>query len=161
MNNLNNYVYGLSSRIIHPRQRLQDMRMRLDDYSIRLLSSINNALTRRNEHLAFKHDWLMHASPAKKVASMQEQVKALQAASIRQINGCLRERQTTISRNVSILDALNPMSILHRGYSITRTLPDRTVVRRDNQVSIDQDLEILLGKGRLTVTVAGKNNEME
>ena len=158
---LSNIINGLSSRIIHPRQRLQDMRMRLDDYSIRLLSSINRALTRRNERLAFQHNMLMHVSPAKTVASMQEQVNTLQDASIRQINRLLREGQTAISKNVSMLAALNPMAILNRGYSITRTLPDRSVVRGAGQVSIDQHLEILLGRGRLTVTVAEKKNEAD
>lgn len=151
-----NLINGLSNRIIHPRQRLQDMRMRLDDYSIRLLASINRALTRRNERLAFQHNMLMHVSPAKTAASMQKQVNTLQDASIRQINRLLREGQTAISKNVSMLAALNPMAILNRGYSITRTLPGRSVVRGAAQVSLDQRLEILLGRGRLTVTVAEK-----
>ncbi len=156
-----NLINGFSSRIIHPRQRLQDMRMRVDDYSIRLLSSIHRALTRRNERLAFQHNMLMHVSPAKTVVSMQEQVNGLQDASTRQINRLLLERQTAISKNVSVLDALNPMAILRRGYSITRTLPNRSVVRSVNQVTMDQNLEILLGRGRLTVTVAEKKNEAD
>jgi exodeoxyribonuclease VII large subunit len=159
LKNLFNLIIGLSSRIIHPRQRLQDLRMRVDDYSIRLLSSIDRALTRRHECLAFQHNMLMHVSPATTVASMQEQVNTLQDASIRQINRLLREGQSTISKNVSMLDALNPLAILQRGYSITRTLPHRSVVRGVNQVTINQSLEILLGRGRLTVTVAEKKNE--
>ena len=135
--------------------------MRVDDYSIRLFSSITSALERRNERLAFQHNMLMHASPAKTVASMQDQINALQDASIRQINRLLREGQTAMSKNISMLDALNPMAILKRGYSITRTLSDRFVVRDVNQVDIDQNLEILLGRGRLTVTVAEKNNQAD
>lgn len=158
---LSKLVNGLSSRIIHPRQRLQDMRMRVDDYSMRLFSSITSALTRRNEHLAFEHNMLMHVSPAKTVASMQDQVNTLHQTSIRQINRLLREGQTAISKNISLLDALNPMAILRRGYSITRTLPDRSVVRGVNQVTIDQNLEILLDRGRLTVTVADKKNQVD
>jgi exodeoxyribonuclease VII large subunit len=56
-----------------------------------------------------------------------------------------------------MLDALNPMAILERGYSITRTLPDRSVVRSAKKVTIDQNLEILLGHGQLTVVVTGRN----
>jgi exodeoxyribonuclease VII large subunit len=160
LNILFKHIDGLSRRIVHPRQRLQDIRMRLDDYSIRLLSSINNALTRKNERLAFQDNMLMHVSPKTTVTSMQEQVNTLQDASIRQISHLLREGRTAIARNVSMLDALNPMAILQRGYSITRALPDRSIVRHANQVTLDQSLEILLGKGRLTVTVAGKINEV-
>ena len=55
-----------------------------------------------------------------------------------------------------MLEALNPMAILQRGYSITRTLPARSVVRSTRQVKIKQKLEVLLGKGQLTVTVNEK-----
>jgi len=161
LKNMLNRVIGLRSRILHPRQRLQDMRMRVDDYAIRLLSSITSSLARRNERLAFQRNMLMHVSPARTVASMPDQVNNLHQASIRQINRLLREGQTAMNKNASMLDALNPMAILQRGYSITRTLPDRSVVRGANQVNIDQNLEILLGRGRLTVTVDDIENQVD
>ena len=54
-----------------------------------------------------------------------------------------------------MLEALNPLAILKRGYSITRTIPARTIVRDAGTVRPAQPLEILLGNGRLTVTVEG------
>ena len=156
LKNIKNSINGLTGRIIHPRRRLQDMRMRVDDYSIRLLSTITSALTRRDERLGFQHNMLMQVSPANALASLREQVNTLNGASIRQIHRLLAEDRTTVSKHVSMLHALNPMAILQRGYSITRTLPDRSIVREVNQVSIDQHLEILLGRGRLTVSVAEK-----
>jgi len=160
LNLLNKHTIGISSRIVHPRRRLQDMRMRLDDYAIRLLASISAAMTRKSERLAFYHEMLMHVSPAKTVASMQEQATILQGALIAHINQLVRIGKNTISQNAAMLDALNPKAILQRGYSITRTLPDRSVIRSVNRVSIDQNLEILLGRGKLTVTVAEKKDEV-
>ena len=52
--------------------------MRLDDYSIRLLASINRAWHAEASGLPFSHNMLMHISPAKTVATMQEQVNTLQ-----------------------------------------------------------------------------------
>jgi exodeoxyribonuclease VII large subunit len=90
---LRNHINGLYSRIVHPRQKLQDMRMRLDDHSIRLLALINGDLTRKRERLAYHHHRLMHMSPAKTVASSQEHVTTLQVALATQINRLIRERQ--------------------------------------------------------------------
>ena len=149
---------AICSRIVHPRQKLQDMRMRLDDHSIRLLALIKGDLTRHSERLAHQQHMLKHVSPAKAIASLQEQVSTLQDALAKQINRLIREGQDTILKNVSMLDALNPLAILQRGYSITRTLPDRSVVRSAKKVTIDQNLEIRLGRGQLTVTVTGRNN---
>lgn len=158
---LNNHVNGLCSRIIHPRRRLQDMRIRLDDYSIRLLTLINESLGRRSERVAFRHNMLMHVSPVKTVISMKEHVITRQHALVTHLRHIIREGQTAISRNVSMLDALNPLAILQRGYSITRTLPDRSVVRSAKMAEIDQNLEILLGRGKLTVTVKDRSTEVD
>ena len=157
---LNNQINGLFSRIIHPRRRLQDMRMRLDDFSIRLFSLINGAMKRRIEAAALRNNMLMHLSPAKTVASMQKQVITLHDAMVIHIQHLIQEGQNTLARQVSMLDALNPMAILQRGYSITRTIPDRSVVRNAKKVSIDQQLEILLARGNLAVTVVRKTTEL-
>ena len=47
----------------------------------------------------------------------------------------------------SRLELLNPTAILSRGYSITRTIPEKQVVRSAKTVSAGQELEILLGVG--------------
>jgi len=104
---------------------------------------------------------LMHVSPAKTVASNQEHVITYYDGLVTHINHLIREGQNTISRQLSMLDALNPLAILQRGYSITRTLPDRSVVRNAKKVTIDQQLEILLGRGKLAVTVVEKTSEVE
>ena len=51
---------------------------------------------------------------------------------------------------------MSPLAILARGYSVTRTIPDATVVKDSRVVALDQDLEVLLGKGRLFCQVKGK-----
>lgn len=135
--------------------------MRLDDYSIRLLSLISGALKRKSEGAAFRHNMLMQVSPAKKVVSMQKHITTLHDALVIHIHHLIREGQNTLVRQVSMLDALNPMAILQRGYSITRTMPDRSVVRSAKKVKIDQQLEILLGRGKLAVTVIEKTSAVE
>jgi exodeoxyribonuclease VII large subunit len=53
---------------------------------------------------------------------------------------------------------MNPSAILARGYSITRVLPEKSIVRDADSVSLDQQLEITLEKGALTCRVEGKRN---
>ncbi|MBC2713371.1 MAG: exodeoxyribonuclease VII large subunit [Desulfosarcina sp.] len=156
---LNNQLIGLSSRIIHPRRRLQDMRIRIDDYSMRLASTVMDTLVRKKERVAYSNNMLFHVSPAKLVATMKDHVITRQRALFTRMSQMVRDRQTAISRNVSMLDALNPMAILQRGYSITRTLPDQSIVRSAKKVKVDQHLEILLGNGALDVTVNAKKKD--
>ena len=44
------------------------------------------------------------------------------------------------------LEALNPLAILARGYSVTRTIPDAIVVKDSNLVALEQDLEVMLAR---------------
>jgi exonuclease VII large subunit len=46
---------------------------------------------------------------------------------------------------------------LERGYSITRTIPDATIVKNSESVYLGQNLEVLLDKGSLTCRVGGKS----
>jgi hypothetical protein len=62
----------------------------------------------------------------------------------------IQDGRAVAFKNESMLAALNPMAILQRGYSITRTLPGQSIVRNARQIKIDQPLEILLGRGTLT-----------
>ena len=56
------------------------------------------------------------------------------------------------------LYALSPVAILSRGYSITRTIPDATVVTDPRKITVGQDLEVMVAKGALYVNVQSKKN---
>jgi exodeoxyribonuclease VII large subunit len=153
LNNLKNKTHDIASRIIHPRRRLEDMRMRLDDYSIRLLAQFRGSLARKHEHVAFYRNMLAQVSPIKRVTTLREHVSTRQRELVSRMSQFIRDGSAAVSRHAAMLDALNPMAILQRGYSITRTLPDRSIVRSADRVKIDQHLEILLDRGQLIVTV--------
>jgi len=55
------------------------------------------------------------------------------------------------------LEALNPDNVLLRGYSITRVLPSRQVVKSSKTIMIQQQVEIQLSAGALLCRVEGKN----
>jgi exodeoxyribonuclease VII large subunit len=135
--------------------------MRLDDYSIRLVALIRDALARKTEQLAFRRNLLSHVSPLITVKSLQTQIGTLQDVLMTRMSHRLRDSRTRVARHASMLAALNPMSILKRGYSITRTLPERIIVRRAEQVKMNQKLEILLSRSKLTVRVDERKTEQK
>ena len=155
---LNKHTNDLLNRIVHPRRRLQDLRIRLDDYSIRLMALTTGRLARRRDKIAVHHNMLIQVSPGKNISGLKSHVDTCLNALVTGMHHIMRDRQTSVSRNASMLEALNPMAILQRGYSITRALPGRSIVRNTRQVKIDQKLEVLLGKGQLTVTIKEKYN---
>jgi len=68
-------------------------------------------------------------------------------------------RQIKIRELAAKLEALNPLAILARGYSVTRTIPDAMVVKDAQRVALNQDVEVMLAKGRLFCRVQGKTTD--
>jgi len=66
--------------------------------------------------------------------------------------------ESGIERIAAHLESLSPLNILSRGYSLTRTLPERHVVRTIEQVQVGDAVEITLRDGRLTARVEGQGS---
>ena len=65
----------------------------------------------------------------------------------------LQERRGRVEVLAAELDALSPLKVLGRGYSVTRK--DGTVVTRATQVSAGDELETLLAEGKLRSRALG------
>ncbi len=146
----------LTARIIHPKRRLQDLRLRLDDNSARLARLIDQRIKRECERLEHLQRMFMQASPVKTMAHQKQRLLELKRDLIGQMASMIRQRQSMAARHADMLEALNPMSVLKRGYSITRKLPQKSIVRSYRRIKIGQPLEIVLSSGRLTVSVDEK-----
>lgn len=150
---------GLRNRIVHPKRRLQDWRMRQDDLATRLTTTINDVITRKKERIAFRREMLLQGSPVKNITTLRMRLDNFQQALNGEMFYKLQDRRTFLCKNSAMLDALNPMAILQRGYSITRSLPNRTIVRDASEVKTDQQLEVVLASGKLQVTVTDKQTQ--
>lgn len=159
LNLLKKQISALSVRIIHPKRRLNDLRLRLDDYTVRMGVMIHELLTRNKERINFHNRLLIQASPAKTATREKERIMAMHQSLIGQMDRIIKKARVNMDRHTDMLDALNPLAILQRGYSITRSVPQRTIVRNARQVKIGQSLEILLGTGQLTVSVDDKQTD--
>jgi exodeoxyribonuclease VII large subunit len=67
----------------------------------------------------------------------------------------LTERRHQVEHYQSLLDERSPLTILNRGYSITRDAENK-IVRDAAQVEVGDDLSIRLARGELGATVRGK-----
>lgn len=144
---------GLRHRQIDPTRAVQAFRLRLDDVYDRVFRITRRNIEARRERLGWMGHRLRAANPAIQTKRLQERLRQLQNELSAAIGAqCYRkaaQRQTLCAS----LAALNPTAILARGYSITRRLPDMTVVRDPGSVIAGQNLEITLARGRLNARV--------
>jgi exodeoxyribonuclease VII large subunit len=144
---------SIRRHLIHPRKSIQNNLFRVDDLAQRLTHAMLSRHHRQYErHRSARKD-LAAASPARLIARYKATVALSDyklSKSIKDIVSLQKHRHRTL---VASLNALNPYSILKRGFSITRAIPQDSVVLDAGMVSSGQELEITLAKGCLHARV--------
>ena len=154
--NYRSLVGNLRGRLVDPKKKLSDHRLKLDEDVARLVRAMVNQIHMRRERLAWRLDKLSYNNPGLYVNKLKEKLDRMSALLQQFIRSCVLERQARMREVNAKLDSLNPTAILARGFSITRTLPETTIVRDSASVSLGQALEIVLARGSLTCDVKEK-----
>ncbi len=141
------------NRLIHPRQRIQDSRLALDDLTGRLTRHILTKLLQNHDVLTLRLNSLQQVSPLIKIQKLNLKMKQYDQDSLNFLKLYLSKISSRFREITGKLTTLNPLAILSMGYSITRTIPEKTVVRNPGDVRIRQNLEILLARGSLICRV--------
>ncbi|MBT8371958.1 MAG: hypothetical protein KJO34_13415, partial [Deltaproteobacteria bacterium] len=118
-------------------------------------------LGRERENLGFWAGRLEANNPMVLFEKIKNQLKQINNNILKSFIIYNKSKQMRIRELSAKLEALSPVAILARGYSITRTIPEAEVVRDARTVSLNQDLEVMIAKGRLFCRVKGKSTNGE
>jgi exodeoxyribonuclease VII large subunit len=119
----------------------------LDDLSNRLDRIIASQWRQAVEQLSWRLSHLDAHNPSHRIRQCRENLINLQHALQNKLEARLFRDRAILRELSAKLTALNPESILARGYSITRTLPGRHIVRNSKSIAIDQEVETVLARG--------------
>ncbi len=138
-------------RLVHPGQRLDRQKLRLDSLEARLM----RAWGRRLELAQWRLDGVVQRLGATRPDLVAAQVHQARMAGRLQagMQGSLQLAGLRVQHLAAQLAQLNPEAVLLRGYSVV-ALDDGTIVRDAAQVSPQQRLQVKLAKGRLMVEVS-------
>lgn len=140
---------GLIRRLVHPRKRLDNLSLRLDDLSQRLFRGITRSLRLHIRQVSWLQQRLENNSPSHQISLLHHSLVNTREKLLRSLVSMIHIRRMKIAALTGRLSALNPAAVLNRGYAIVRTLPDQTVVFEADSVAIGQVLEIIVAKGCL------------
>jgi exodeoxyribonuclease VII large subunit len=159
LNKLEINLDDVSNRLIDPRRKIEDFRLRMDDLTTRLNRVLFFRIRREHENLGFWVDRLRANSPDSLLEKLKNELKQNYSNLLKSLIIYNNSRQIKIRELAAKLEALNPVAILERGYSITRTIPEAMVVKDSRAVSLNQDLEVLIARGRLFCRIKGKSTD--
>ncbi|TXR39557.1 hypothetical protein FVE88_08825, partial [Ectopseudomonas mendocina] len=143
---------GLSRRLRHPGERLQQQSQRIDDLERRLLHGIERRLGASQERLARLDTRLGAQHPGRTLTLLRQRLEHLSGRMPRAMQESLNSRRQHLQGLAQTLNAVSPLATLSRGYSIL--LDERgQAVRCASQTLPGQRLKARLGEGELDVRV--------
>ncbi|WP_338365009.1 exodeoxyribonuclease VII large subunit [uncultured Pseudoalteromonas sp.] len=137
--------------LCHPRNQLNQKAQRLDELTIALQQGMRNRLYLQERALNNLIPRLMRQSPDKKLTQASHQLKQLQTRLEQAIQHKLQNAQNSLALQASRLDSVSPLSVLARGYSITKT-PQGKVVKSVEQIKTGDVLITELSDGAVKST---------
>jgi len=146
----------VSKSLVDPKRKVQDLRLKTDDFTTRLTNIFLNRINQKREQFKLWTDLLYANNTLGYIANLNEKLSNSTDKLLTLYNIYLNSKRSLLRENRGRLYDLNPTAILKRGYSITRTIPDAGVVKTAHSVSIGQNLELMLAKGSLVVNVQEK-----
>ena len=150
------FLREISARMLDPKRKIYDLRLKIDDCTGRLNRMIFNNLIQNRERYGWRLERLFLNNPLSYINILREKLTKTNNKLLNLLLFYYNNRRHSCKELTSKLGALNPSAILDRGYSITRTIPDAAVVRDARRVNIEQTLEVLLAKGSLRCRVKRK-----
>jgi len=130
----NQMVRELISRLKNPETIIYDFRFRLEDYESRLFNMVKQSILYNSEKLGWLTKTLYAKKPEKKVSEYKKHVKILSNYLTNHFQKKFHQSKTGFIELDTKLIALNPEEILKRGYSISRFISDKRVIKDSSDV---------------------------
>jgi len=134
--------------------RKADLLEQLEALELQLHKCMEFKLANARENLTL---WVKRlADPGRKLRENQQRVDELSADLLRRMQSGLRACKERLNHEAGRLNALSPLAVLERGYSITHKLPDEHIVKDAAALSAGDRVRITFGSGKALCRVEGK-----
>ncbi|HEX9960466.1 MAG TPA: exodeoxyribonuclease VII large subunit, partial [Pyrinomonadaceae bacterium] len=133
-------------------QKVRDWRYELDDAGDRLQDAFGQKLKRGEKRLEALTNRLSPVRLAKSVAKSQTRLALLKQRQASAAKTVLDNAGERLNVTMAALDALSPLAVLKRGFSIVETEAGE-ILRDAEQVKIKDKLKIRLANGKLEAEV--------
>ena len=148
-------LQNLSKRLRHPGDKLREFSQKLDNTEMYIKQSIQNHLLSQNNNLNFLSSNLLQLSPVQNLQESKHKLSDLSQSLTFLISQITKEKKSSLLGLSSTLDAVSPLAVLNRGYSILTTKEGK-VVTTEKEVKVGDELIAKLKEGEIRTEVLQK-----
>jgi exodeoxyribonuclease VII large subunit len=156
---------GYRATLSHLRKIFREPRKRVDEYFLRVDDLANRfrlltiwTLKRKRERNLYLHESLLLRNPMQRVKTLRFIILEAKKRMGQNIKYSIEIQRQKVRGILGKLDSLSPISILQRGYSITRKLPSLEILRDVSHVKEGDKVEVKLYQGALLCVVKKADN---
>ncbi|OFZ14495.1 MAG: exodeoxyribonuclease VII large subunit [Bdellovibrionales bacterium RBG_16_40_8] len=142
-------VVSLSRRLVDPQRRLQDLQIRCDELSTRLEFAIIRYIDDRKTDVELFLQKL--STPRELIVRLQKRMQLAAAYLQNGMKSKLTQNSARLREGVGRLEAMSPLRVVARGYSILEK--NKHIIKSTKDVVMGDALEATLAEGRLRVEV--------
>ena len=150
-------ITNLIKRIRHPGDKLREISQKLDYVETALIQNINQEISFKKNGLNLKDLSLQQNSPQNKVKEAKVYLQNASKDLLKALKLEIERKSKVLAEIVATLQAVSPLSVLSRGYSIISTEPEGKILSSSNQVEIGQTISAILSKGSIKAEIKSKD----
>ena len=150
--NLSYSVLNLKNQLQHPERKLQEQAQRLDHLDTRLIRAIQSTLERKRRISTNSAERLVRQTPMEILLETRLKLKnGIQQLS-KTIKQQLSQKNNDVEQSMQLLDAVSPLRILNRGFSVLRN-NNHDIIKSIKSVNIGESLKGRVSDGEIYVNV--------
>lgn len=133
-------------------QRVKDWRYEIEDFQAQMRDAVSEEIKNKEQRLETLTNRISPLKLASKLNEKKMRLALLQQKQRSAIKDAIDGSDEKLKIKMASLDALSPLSVLKRGFSIVQT--DAGEILRDTEkVKVNDDVKILLARGKLKAKV--------
>ena len=150
--NLSYSVINLKNQLQHPERKLQEQAQRLDHLDTLLIRAIQSTLEKKRRISKNSAERLVRQTPMEILLETRLKLKnGIQQLS-KAMKQQLSQKNNDVEQSMQLLDAVSPLRILNRGFSVLRN-NNHDIIKSIKSVNIGESLKGRVSDGEIYVNV--------
>ena len=148
---------NLINRIRHPGDKLREIGQKVDYLETNLVRNIYDHIYSLQNNFKLNEQAFTQNSPVHKIKEVKLHLQNTSKDLLNVFQAKTERKNNILGELVATLQAVSPLSVLARGYSIISTEPDGQILSSASQVKIGQKISAVLNEGKIKAKVESKN----
>ena len=152
-------ITNLIKRIRHPGDKLREIGQKVDYLETALIQEMDQKVSFKKNQLNLTQLSLQQNSPQNKVKEAKVYLQNASKDLLKAFQLKIERKRKLLGELVATIEAVSPLSVLARGYSIISTEPEGKILSSSDQVKIGQTISAVLNKGSIKAEVKSKDKD--